>query len=182
MDSSKSFTSRRRAGRSCWLSDMRRLVLAAFSIVSVVVVATAHAASRPETCSTCHRGIEDAHPKKALACTICHRGDPAATTYDKAHAGMWANPSDLRVVDRTCGAGGCHQAIAAKVKSSIMAHRSGTQSGTLFPNGLQLAREAVTFSMTPIPEEPGVKLAKGQALPPGAVPHLDPLPTFKESG
>src|SRR5439155_6414818 len=138
----------------------------------LVVVLRVGIACGAERCVSCHRGIEDAHPKKALACTICHRGDPAATTYDKAHAGMWANPSDLRVVDRTCGAGGCHQAIAAKVKSSIMAHRSGTQSGTLFPNGLQPTREDVEFSMTPVSVSPGIALAKSQAMPAGAVPHL----------
>src|SRR5437016_6093464 len=133
-------------------------------LLGLVVVATlpVNIATGAERCATCHRGIEDAHPKKTLACTTCHRGDPTATSYDKAHAGMWANPSDLRVVEKTCGASGCHQSIAAKVKSSIMAHRAGTQSGTLFPNGLQVTREAVRFSMTPIPVEPGVKLTKGQ--------------------
>jgi hypothetical protein len=50
---------------------------------------------------------------------------------------MRKNPSDLRVVDATCRR--CHKAITGAVKASIMAHRSGTQSGTLFPNGLQPA-------------------------------------------
>jgi hypothetical protein len=95
---------------------------------------------------------------------------------------MWPNPSDLRVVNRTCGAGGCHQTIAAKVKSSIMAHRSGTQSGTLFPNGLQPTKEQVKFSLAPVPTEPGLPVAKGHPLPAGAVARLDPLPTFKQSG
>src|SRR3989442_1591979 len=63
-----------------------------------------------------------------------------------------------------------------------MAHRSGTQSGTLFPHDLQPTREGVHFSMTPVSVAPGITLAKSQAMPPGAVPHLDPLPTFKESG
>jgi hypothetical protein len=134
-----------------------------------------------EQCATCHVGIEDAHPKRTLACTTCHRGDPKATQAAKAHAGMYANPSDLRVVERTCGAGGCHQAIAEKVKRNIMAHRSGTQSGSLFPNGLQPTREDVRFSMAPEPTTP-LPLPKGHPVPAGTVSRLDPLPTFRDSG
>ena len=33
-------------------------------------------------CRGCHRGIEDAHPKKALPCATCHLGD--AKAYDAA--------------------------------------------------------------------------------------------------
>src|SRR5688572_20584038 len=147
----------------------------------MLAVGAAQAVAAPvQQCVVCHRGIEDAHPKKSLTCTACHRGDPAATAPDRAHAGMYANPGDLRVAEQTCGA--CHAAIAKKVKSSIMAHRSGTQSGSLFPNGLQATREDVTFSMAPVPTSPGVKLPKGRPPPAGAVARLDPLPTFKESG
>ncbi len=147
----------------------------------MLAIGAAEAAPPPvQQCALCHRGIEDAHPKKTLTCTTCHKGNAAATTPDKAHAGMYANPSDLRVAEQTCGA--CHAAITKKVKSSIMAHRSGTQSGSLFPNGLQAAREDVTFSMAPEPTTPGVTLPRGHPLPAGAVARLDPLPTFKESG
>src|SRR5436190_404247 len=147
-----------------------------------VDAAAAHAAraARGDQCVSCHRGIEEVHPKKPLACTTCHRGDAKATDPKKAHAGMWANPSDLRVVEHTCGA--CHTTIAKKVKANIMAHRSGTQSGSLFPNGLQSTKEAVRFSMAPEPTLPGVALPKGHPLPAGAVPRLDPLPTFAQSG
>lgn len=161
---------------------MRRLALAALATLALGAVTAAHATPRQPTCVACHRGIEDAHPRKPLACTTCHRGDGAAASAEKAHAGMWANPSDLRIVDRTCGASGCHQTIAAKVKASIMAHRSGTQSGSLFPNGLQPTREDVKFSMAPEPTRPGLALPKGHPLPPGAIAGLEPLPTFKESG
>jgi len=158
-----------------------RSPLAAIALVATALVtgpgAGGHA--RADQCALCHRGIDDAHPKKTLACTTCHRGDATATDATKAHAGMYPNPSDLRVVDQTCGK--CHQAITAKVKSSIMAHRSGTQSGTLFPNGLQPTREDVRFAMAPVPTTPGLPLPKGHPLPTGAVPRLEPLPTFKES-
>lgn len=152
------------------------------ALVGFILLAGAAEAAPPaaQQCAVCHRGIEDAHPKKTLTCTTCHKGDAGATTPDKAHAGMYANPSDLRVAEHTCGP--CHAAITKKVKSSIMAHRSGTQSGSLFPNGLQATREDVQFSMAPVPTTPGVSLPKGIPLPTGAVARLDPLPTFKESG
>ncbi len=154
--------------------------LIALAMLFVGAFAPAQGAARAETCATCHRGIEDAHPKKTLACTTCHRGDAAATDATQAHVGMLSNPSDLRVVDRTCGQ--CHEAIAKKVKSSIMAHRSGTQSGTLFPNGLQPTKEDVRFAMAPVVTTPGLPLPTGHPLPNGAVARLEPLPTFKGSG
>jgi len=61
----------------------------------------AAAADRADQCAICHRGIDDAHPKKTLTCTTCHKGDATATDKQKAHAGLYANPSDLRVVERT---------------------------------------------------------------------------------
>ncbi len=143
--------------------------------------ASVGAAPRADTCTTCHRGIEDAHPKRALTCATCHRGNPTAADAKQAHAGMWKNPSDLRVVDSTCGS--CHKAITQAVKASLMAHRSGTQSGTLFPNGLQPTREDVRFSMAPEPTLPAPWAnPKDGALPPGALAKLDPLPTFAQSG
>lgn len=149
---------------------------------ALLIGLTASAAdARPNQCATCHAGIDEAHPKKPLVCTTCHRGDARATDAKQAHAGMYANPSDLRVVDKTCGTSGCHQSIAQRVKNNIMAHRSGTQSGTLFPNGLQPTKEAVKFSMAPEPTVP-VKLPKHHPRPAGAVAKLEPLPTFEQSG
>jgi hypothetical protein len=164
------------------------LALGFLLVLGALTVSTAptNAAPRPDQCVLCHRGIEDAHPKRALTCTECHRGDAKTANPEKAHAGMWANPSDLRVVAQTCGT--CHQGIAQKVKASIMAHRSGTQSGTLFPNGLQPTREGVRFSLAPEPTRPAdIHLAGGHAPAghprvPGTVPQLETLPTFQESG
>jgi hypothetical protein len=157
-------------------------VLTALGFVALLALAgpPAQAAPRGEYCATCHRGIDDAHPKKTLACTTCHRGDATASDAKKAHARMLPNPSDLRVVEQTCGR--CHPTIVKKVKSSIMAHRSGTQSGTLFPNGLQPTKEDVHFGLTPVATTPGLSLPKGHAPPTGTVARLDPLPTFEQSG
>src|SRR2546425_9710975 len=164
----------------------RRLAMAARAVIIALVLpllglaAPATAAPNGEYCSTCHRGIDDGHPKRTLACTTCQGGDATGSDAKRAHAGMWASPSDLRGGEQTCGA--CHEPIVKKVKSSIMAHRSGTQSGTLFPNGLQPTKEDVRFSMAPVPTTPGLPRLPGHPLPAGAVARLEPLPTFKESG
>src|SRR5437899_12576332 len=161
---------------------MRCLALMALltGLVSVAVGARAAIGAPATSCTTCHRGIEDAHPKKALTCTRCHRGDATAQDAGKAHTGMCANPSDLRVVEQTCGA--CHKAIVARVKSSIMAHRSGTQSGTLFPNGLQSTREDVKFSMAPVATIPGLLLPMSLPILKGAVACLASLSTIAVGG
>src|SRR5712691_4375308 len=119
---------------------MRIPLVAGFAVLALAVGsprATAFAASpaRADQCALCHRGIDDAHPKKSLSCTTCHRGDATATDAKRAHTGMLPNPSDLRVVAQTCGA--CHEPIVKKVKSSIMAHRSGTQRSEEHTSELQ---------------------------------------------
>src|SRR2546425_10394224 len=90
-------------------------------LVSVAVGARAAIGAPAASCTPCHRGIEDAHPKKALTCTQCHRGDATAQDAGKAHTGMWANPSHLRVVEPTSGA--CHKPADAPGKPPILAHR-----------------------------------------------------------
>jgi len=140
------------------------LTVAFLSIATVASGPAAQAVASTDRCSVCHRGIEDAHPKRTLACTICHLGDASARDKDVAHTGMWSNPSDLRVVDRTCGATHCHATIAHRVKSSIMAHRTGTVSGLLYPNGLQHTKETARFALAPFGVGP-----------------LEPLPTFAQT-
>jgi hypothetical protein len=99
-------------------APLRKVLLVIALIVTLPGVSTAG-----DRCSTCHRGIEDAHPKRTLACTTCHRGGSTAKDVEKAHAGMRKNPSDLRVLDATCGR--CHKTITGAVKTSIMAPSVG---------------------------------------------------------
>ena len=78
-------------------------------------------------CMSCHKGIEDAHPKLPLSCTDCHGGDGEATTKEEGHVALssssfkirkmatdqldtlseeemlFINPGDLRVAHRGCG-------------------------------------------------------------------------------
>ena len=44
---------------------------------------------------------------------------------ERAHETMVIKPGDLRNVDRTCGKIGCHQDMAARVKTSLMATNTG---------------------------------------------------------
>ena len=80
---------------------MRLLVTLGVLVLAAAVGAPAEAAPRQDQCALGHRGIDDAHAKKPLPCTTCHRGDATATDAKQAHAGMWANSSDLRVAVET---------------------------------------------------------------------------------
>jgi len=131
---------------------------------------------RGEACLSCHKGIEEAHPKAPLYCTACHKGDGHATDKTMAHRGMIPNPADLTVAGQTCGQ--CHHAIVERVTRSLMATRAGTTSGTFYLNGLQPTKEAVsyTFSNSEIDALPGNLPPK-----PGTVGKLLPFPTYAQT-
>ncbi|QBF83272.1 hypothetical protein EXU30_11605 [Shewanella maritima] len=89
-------------------------------------------------CMSCHEGIEqfsDVDMMADLTCVDCHNGNGKATDQKKAHTNMWANPTDLRVVDETCGS--CHADEVEKAKTSIHATMSGMISGTRYNFGSQ---------------------------------------------
>jgi len=91
-----------------------------------------------QKCLTCHQGIErigDGPVMSKLTCTGCHRGDGRATAMEAAHKGMYANPSDLRVVNQTCGT--CHPKEVEKVKTSLHATMAGMISGARYLWGSQ---------------------------------------------
>jgi len=131
------------------------------------------AGGKSEACLSCHKGIEEIHPKAPLYCTTCHKGNAAATEKAAAHEGMIHNPADLPVVDQTCGT--CHGTIMNRVKRSLMATRSGTASGVLYLNGFQKIKEEVhyTFSKYEIDALP-------ENIPPkpGTTDRLMPFPTY----
>jgi hypothetical protein len=96
-----------------------------------------------EGCLTCHRGIErisDVPEMADLTCTECHRGNGTATDIQEAHKGMWANPSDFRVVDEVCGE--CHEEEVRTTKLSLHATMAGKINGTRYAWGAQ-SREAI---------------------------------------
>lgn len=92
-----------------------------------------------DKCLSCHEGIEmfsEVEGMKDITCTECHRGDGSVTDdMAKAHKGMWANPSDFRVVDQTCGT--CHPDEVENGMKSLHATMAGQISGTRYGFGLQ---------------------------------------------
>jgi hypothetical protein len=138
----------------------------------------------PEACLTCHGSIENAMEQMsegfALRCTFCHGGDPQAATKEAAHVQptlpvimdrtvppldydlpyqMFVNPSNLRVVDYTCG--WCHWAKVREVWKSLMATAAGHYAGGLYQNGVVDTKTPIygTFAVIDddgiVPEEQG---------------------------
>ncbi len=129
-------------------------------------------AESQEACLTCHAGIEkigEGPVMSKLTCTQCHRGDAKATDAKAAHQGMFANPSDLRVVDQTCGL--CHPQDVANVKTSLHATMAGMISGTRYAWGAQdRAAKYATYD---------VQNSKSSGL--GTVTSLKQLPLYDPS-
>ncbi len=125
-----------------------------------------------EGCLKCHAGIEkigEGPVKSNLACTVCHRGDADATDAKAAHKNMFANPSDLRVVDQTCGV--CHPQDVANVKTSLHSTMAGIISGTRYAWGAQdRAAKYATYDVQN-PKSTG----------PGTVTSLKQLPLYDPS-
>ncbi|GGI80127.1 multiheme c-type cytochrome [Shewanella gelidii] len=89
-------------------------------------------------CMSCHEGIErfaDIEEMQDLTCVDCHNGDGNATTIEKGHQQLWANPTDLRIIDETCGT--CHADEVENAKTSIHATMAGIISGTRYNFGAQ---------------------------------------------
>jgi hypothetical protein len=82
---------------------------------------------RPELCLICHKEKiqEKAHAVEVLGCSSCHLGNPLTPSLKEAHTGLIKNPSDLRVVHKTCGQANCHPEDVKKVKNSLMATNHG---------------------------------------------------------
>ena len=95
-----------------------------------IVQITPTLTGRPELCLTCHQGIEEisaSHPQEAFGCVLCHGGDGLALDADLAHAtlrgghaaGTTGNPSDLSVVEESCGGSACHSGAAENGRDHI---------------------------------------------------------------
>jgi hypothetical protein len=102
-----------------------------------------------EYCLTCHADlveISPSHPVESYGCVLCHGGERLALDADLAHSSMRGgkNPSDLRVVEQSCGGTDCHSGSAqewrhhiARVKSSIMATYAGAIASARYTFGAQ---------------------------------------------
>ena len=90
-----------------------------------IVALTPSLTGRPELCLTCHQGIEEisaSHPQAVFGCVLCHGGDGLALDADLAHAtlrGATGNPSDLAVVEESCGGSTCHSGLESDGRDHI---------------------------------------------------------------
>jgi hypothetical protein len=94
-------------------------------------------------CMVCHEGIEqisDGEVMSGLTCVDCHMGNPEAESAEDAHLGMYANPSDMRVIGKTCGR--CHHEEVRNLKTSLHATSAGIISGARYAWGAQ-ERESI---------------------------------------
>jgi hypothetical protein len=126
---------------------MRRLTLIASGILLIVLVIAWWLSSRqpkpvvliptltgqPEYCLTCHADlpeISSSHPVKTFGCVICHGGEALALSADLAHSSMRGdtNPSDLSVVEQSCGGSNCHSGSAADNQDHIQRVMTSVQS------------------------------------------------------
>jgi len=124
-------------------------------------------------CMACHGGIEVMHPWDPLGCVDCHGGDGRSKEKQAAHVlptrpvpndertvGLkhdlayrrFVNPTDLRVVDRTCGK--CHGEIAGNVAKSLHGTTAGHLSDGLYENGVVRSRKQ-RYAIFPIKDEDG---------------------------
>lgn len=104
---------------------------------------------KPEYCLTCHsdlQQISSSHPVQTFGCVICHGGEALALNADLAHSTMrgGANPSDLTVVQESCGGGNCHSGTAAdqqdhiqRVMTSVQSTYSGAIASILYTFGAE---------------------------------------------
>ncbi len=88
---------------------------------------------KPEYCLTCHNGLQEispSHPVKTFGCVICHGGERLALNADLAHSTMrgGANPSDLSVVEASCGGSNCHSGNEAQNQDHIQRVMTSIQS------------------------------------------------------
>ena len=142
--------------RSSWLFLGAILLLGSVAVVwwtqtnqprPVMLIPTL--TGQPEYCLTCHgdlREISPSHPVKAFGCVVCHGGERLALNADLAHSTMrgGANPSDLTVVEQSCGGDQCHSGSAVdqqdhiqRVMTSVQSTYAGAIASILYTYGLE---------------------------------------------
>ena len=88
---------------------------------------------QPEYCVTCHADVPEisaSHSVESVGCVACHGGERLALDADVAHSTMQggANPSDLSVVETSCGGTNCHSGSEADDRNHIQRVTTSVQS------------------------------------------------------
>jgi len=86
-----------------------------------------------EYCLTCHADLPEispSHPIKTYGCVSCHGGERLALDADLAHSSMRGgrNPSDLAVVEASCGGESCHSGSTSEQRDHIQRVRKSIQA------------------------------------------------------
>ena len=143
-----------------------------------------------ESCLTCHDGIEQMsafHTIETFGCTICHgSGKPDSLIKEEAHGDMIAarsmkgdrNPSNLRILEKSCGLGGCHYGHEQEDMNHVYRVRRtvmGLQSGISGALRYQYCAQDSKFS-----KYSGVGMDDKDYVPShrGGVEKMDTLPVF----
>jgi hypothetical protein len=103
-----------------------------------------------EYCITCHADLPEispSHPVKTFGCVVCHGGERLALDADLAHSTMRGgrNPSDLTVVEESCGGDNCHSGSSAEERDHI--HRVNTSIQSTYAGAIANIR--YTFGAQP---------------------------------
>jgi hypothetical protein len=153
-----------------------QILPAAFIFALILLVGPGgRAAGAAQGCLKCHEGIEkiaDTLVMSGLTCVQCHRGDDRTDTMEDAHRGMYANPSDYRVVEKTCG--GCHPEEVRNSKKSLHATMAGMISGTRYAWGAQDTKDALYATYDVADEDGSVPEQRGAVESLGQLPVYDP--------
>ncbi len=146
-------------------------------------------------CLSCHTNIGNANLNMGfeLPCTYCHGGDPLALTMEDGHVqptepvindnttpGMdydlpyqqFVNPSNLRVVEQTCGV--CHWEHVQTVKKSMMATTAGHYAGGLYQNGVVDTKTPIYSNFDIVDDDGDVPLEFGAVASLTSLPSYDP--------
>jgi hypothetical protein len=119
---------------------------------------------QPEYCITCHADVPEisaSHPVEMFGCVTCHGGERLALDADLAHSTMrgGANPSDLSVVETSCGGTSCHSGSEAddrhhiqRVMTSVQSTYAGAIASIRYTFGAQTDLNA-HFGITAVSDE-----------------------------
>jgi len=158
------------------LLGLTGFIFLAFQIRAVSPPAAKAGLPGDDGCLKCHEGIEtigEGPVMSNLPCGQCHLGNPAGTSKEEAHKGMYANPADLRVAGRTCGL--CHPVEIETLKKSLHATSAGKISGARYANAAQKSRNAIYANYDIEDKDGNVPEKKG------AVPSLKQLSLYDPS-
>ncbi len=126
-----------------------------------------------EYCLSCHSDLPEispSHPIKTFGCVICHGGERLALDANLAHSSMRGgkNPSDLLVVEQSCGGEKCHggapsdnhdhiQRVETSIQSTyagaiaIIRYTFGAQPDLTARYGIQAIKDAAITTKTGLP-------------------------------